>query len=68
MDDQIKKTVMLRARIRNVDRDLLETLCARHGWNLSEGVRQAIRNEAEREGLYNVGPFVMSEKQEAHNG
>ena len=59
MDDQIKKTVMLRARLRSVDRDLLEAVCSQRGWNLSEGVRQAIRDEAEKEGLYDILGLVI---------
>jgi hypothetical protein len=66
MNDSILKTIPLRARIRTVDRALLETLCARHGWNLSEGIRQAIRELSDKEGLYNIANFVVD--REAKNG
>ena len=59
MDGQVKKTVMLCTRVRAVDRDLLEAVCKRGGWNLSEGVRRAIANEAEKQGLYCVAGFVV---------
>jgi hypothetical protein len=65
MDDPILKTVPLRARIRSVDHALLKALCARRGCNLSEMVRQAIRNEADREGLYCVAGFIT--KREVQN-
>ena len=59
MDAQNNKTVMLRARLRVVDRALLEALCNRRCWNLSEGVRQAITDEAAKEGLYSVAGFIV---------
>jgi hypothetical protein len=59
MDEKNNKTVLLNVRIRNVDRALLEALCECEGVNLSEGVRRAIVNEAERQGFYNVAGYVF---------
>jgi hypothetical protein len=67
MNEQIRKNYMLRARLRNVDLALLEAISNRRGCNLSEAVRQAITNEAAKEGLYNVGGFVVRREAEAKN-
>lgn len=62
MDEQNKKTVYLSIRIRSIDRALLEALCKRRGWNLSEGIRHAIATAATKEGLYNVSSFILEKE------
>lgn len=68
MENKMVKNLMLRARIRSMDRDVLELICNRRGLTLSEGVRQAIRNEAEREGLYGRDGIITIQEPEAQNG
>jgi hypothetical protein len=67
MDEQIRKSYMLRARLRNADLTLLEAVSRRHNCNLSETVREAIHKLAESEGLYNIAGFVIEGGTEANH-
>jgi hypothetical protein len=62
MDSQIKKTEMLRIRLRGVDRALLEEICKRRGWNLSEGVRRSITDEAAKQGLHSDAGVIVERR------
>jgi len=59
MKEENKKNFMLVVRIRKVDRSLLEEVCKRQGWGLSECIRRAITDQAAKLGLHSVAGFIV---------
>ena len=51
MDDQIKKTVLLRARLKPVEGKLLRAICSQEDMTISELIRQMIRDRARDAGI-----------------
>jgi len=61
MNEKILKSGCVHAKITTGERTLLEAVCNRAGWNLSEAIRRAIVNLASEMGIfYADGKVVVS--------
>ncbi len=67
LKDLSQKNVYLSVRIREADRALLEAICIRGGWNLSDGVRRAINSFGAEMSLFLVDGELVSVDLGGHN-